>query len=86
MQMVGVPDLIFCIHGLFIGAEVKHQKPGESVAGARGRATAGQQVQIARINNAGGMSGVVISVEETLDLINRAFEKQETVRAKRLDG
>jgi hypothetical protein len=84
MQETGIPDLLICIQGLFIGAEVKHQKPGESEQHARDRATPSQRMQIMRINAAGGMAGVVLSVEETLDLIRRAFEKQESVRAERL--
>lgn len=76
MQMSGVPDILMSIDGLIIGAEVKHQKPGESEAAARGRATAGQRNQIHLINWSGGMAGVVLSLEETLDLIDRAFKKR----------
>lgn len=75
-QMSGVPDLLFCIHGLMIGAEVKHQKPGESEEHARSRASALQRVQIMRINRSGGMAGVVLSVEETFDLIERGLQNR----------
>lgn len=73
-QMTGVPDLLFCINGLLVGCEVKHIKPGESVQHARERATQGQRVQIARINRAGGIAGVVTSPEEALDLIERGLK------------
>jgi hypothetical protein len=69
MQMQGVPDLIIIVDGLFIGAEVKHQKPGESEAHARDRATPGQRIQIYKILQAGGIAGVVLTPEETLQLI-----------------
>lgn len=84
MQMAGVPDLIISIDGMLIGAEVKHQKPGESETHSRHRATEIQRAQIQAINRSGGMAGVVISVEETLDLIDRAFVKQKHILAERL--
>jgi hypothetical protein len=77
-QMAGVPDLLFCIDGLMVGAEAKHQKPGESAEHARGRATAIQRVQIAAINRAGGIAAVVLTPDETLELIERGFEKRRT--------
>lgn len=77
MQMVGVPDLLLIVHGRIIGAEVKFQRPGESLEHAKGRASPTQRVQIQKIIRAGGMAGVVTSVEETFDLIDRAFLKHE---------
>jgi hypothetical protein len=76
MQMAGVPDLLFCIEGLLIGAEAKNPGPSESLEHARNRATSLQRMQIRNIIKAGGMAGVVTSVEETLDLIERALEHQ----------
>lgn len=73
-QMTGVPDLLLCVRGLFIAVEVKFPHPGESDQHARERATPGQRVQIGRINTAGGMAGVVISVEEALALIERGLK------------
>jgi hypothetical protein len=84
MQMAGVPDILMCIDGLIIGAEAKHKKPGESETHARERATPGQIVQIQRINNAGGIAGVVLTPQETLDLIERGFQKHRDVWAARL--
>lgn len=73
-QMTGVPDLLIVVDGLLIGAEVKHPRPGESDQHARERATPGQRVQIQRINRAGGMAGVVITVEEAMELIERGLK------------
>jgi hypothetical protein len=83
-QMAGVPDLLVVVDGLTIGIEAKHQKPGESEQHARERATPVQRVQIAAMNRAGAVAGVAITPEEALDLIARAFKKQEVVRANRL--
>ncbi len=80
MQMAGIPDLLICVGGLLIGAEAKHQKPGESAEHARGRATPLQRNMIHLINTAGGMAGVVLSPEETLDLIARGLEKRGFAR------
>lgn len=74
-QTPGIPDLLICINGMFIGMEVKFPHPGESVEHARSRATPQQRAQIRRINLAGGMAGVVTSEAEALDMINRAYRK-----------
>lgn len=76
-QMAGVPDVILCIDGMFIGMEVKFARPGESEASARERTTPGQRLQIRKINDAGGMAGVVTSPDQALDLISRAYQKRE---------
>lgn len=83
MQKTGIPDLLIVIDGLMIGAEVKHQKPRESLEHARNRATPGQRAQIAKINAAGAVAGVVTSVEETFALIEQAFEKRAALEAAR---
>lgn len=75
MQMSGVPDLLICINGAFVGLELKHQKPGESVAHARDRATPNQLLRIDRIRAAGGTAGVVISVDEALSLCEQAIRR-----------
>lgn len=72
-QMTGIPDLLMCVDGLLIGAEVKFVRPGETHEHALSRATPGQRVQIARINTSGGQAGVVTSVQEALDLIDRGL-------------
>lgn len=75
-QEVGIPDLLLCIQGLLIGMEIKHQKPGESEEYTRSRVTATQRRQITRIIEAGGMAGAVLTVEEAMDLIVRAFKNE----------
>jgi hypothetical protein len=76
MQVAGIPDLIIIVHGVVVAAEVKHQKPRESEAHARGRATAIQWAQIKKLRAAGATSGVVLSVEETMTLIEQALDRR----------
>lgn len=54
-QETGIPDLLCCIHGLFIGIEVKD--PG-------GKPSAIQLAQGARIRKAGGLFLIAKSVED----------------------
>jgi len=75
-QIAGLPDLVFCIHGLFIGLEAKHQRPGESLTHALGRATPAQLEKIQQINTAGGTAAVVTTVEGALALIREALAEQ----------
>lgn len=86
MQVTGIPDLLIIVNGLLVAAEVKHQKPGESLAHARDRATPGQRVQIGKINAAGAVAGVVTSADETLALIAQAFKKHEALFGAEYDG
>lgn len=83
MQRPGVPDLLCCVEGLWVGLEVKHQKPNESEEYARGRTTPNQQIQIQKINQAGGLAGVVLTPDEALEAIDRAFIKHEEIRDAR---
>lgn len=76
MQVVGIPDLLIIVHGVVVAAEVKHQKLRESEEHARGRASAAQLAQIAKLRKAGATSGVVLSAEETLGLIEQALRKR----------
>jgi hypothetical protein len=57
--VVGVPDLICCVKGKFLGIETK-------APGKRSTVTANQQVQIDAIHAAGGYAVVVTSVEELI--------------------
>lgn len=75
VQMVGVPDLLIVVQGRLIGAEVKHQKPGESREHALGRASGPQLRQIGLLRKAGAVADVVLSSEETLALIALALEE-----------
>lgn len=76
MQVAGIPDLIIIVHGVVVGAEVKHQKLRESEEHARGRATPIQLAQIKKLRDAGATAGVVLSVEETFALIEEALIKR----------
>lgn len=75
MQVAGIPDMLIVVDGRLIGAEVKHRKPRESEEHARGRATPIQRAQIEKLRAAGAVAGVVLSVEETLALIEQAFQQ-----------
>ena len=72
-QPTGIPDLLICIQGILIGAEVKCLGPGESRAAARNRVSPQQRQHLRLINEAGGMAGVVMSIDDTLELIERAL-------------
>lgn len=52
----GVPDVICCYKGLFIGLELKREKSG--------KATGLQEKKLEAINNAGGIGLIVKSLEE----------------------
>ena len=56
----GVPDLIYCVAGLFVAIEVK-------APGAKSRVTELQARQLQKIAEAGGLSFVVYD-EQSLDL------------------
>lgn len=82
-QMVGVPDLLVLVNGAFVGIEVKFQRPGESHEYAMSKTTAGQRVQLMKIERAGGTSGVATSVTEAIALIEQALTKHNIEREKR---
>ena len=62
----GIPDLIVCYKGRFIGLECKVGKNKPTVL---------QAVMIKQFINAGGYATVVRTVEEVREII-RAFEKE----------
>ena len=62
----GVPDVLGCVYGRFVAMELKQE----------GRyPTKMQRYMMARIEQAGGIVGVVRSVEEALALVDRALVK-----------
>lgn len=63
-QRAGVPDLIACLDGKFIGLEVKV---------GNNQATALQAQTLEKIRQAGGTAGVVRSVEEAVELVEEAL-------------
>jgi hypothetical protein len=75
-QVSGVPDLLVCVRGRFVGLEVKNQRPGESEHHARERATVHQREAIDLIRKAGGTAGVVLSITEARALIESALTNE----------
>ena len=76
----GVPDVICCYKGLFIGLELKREKGG--------RATGLQEKKLEAINNAGGIGVVVRSVEEVKTLfmlINMMIHNSSSVKQIRYE-
>ena len=65
-QRTGVPDLLVCVDGKFLGIEVKHRKPGESVEHMMQRVSPSQWDELRKLEEAGAVAGVVWD-EETLD-------------------
>lgn len=80
-QEPGVPDLLACVQGKFIGLEVKHRKPGESHQHAIGRASVQQREQIRRIWKAGGTAEVVLSPDEAAEVVRVALLRSPQVEA-----
>lgn len=58
----GIPDIICCYKGLFIGLELKQEN---------GRATELQKRKLDAINNAGGIGLIVKSVKEVEQLFDQ---------------
>lgn len=70
-QTPGLPDLLVCLGGRFIGLEVKARRAGESEDHARARATGIQEATLAAIREAGGVAEVVLSVDEALSVLSK---------------
>lgn len=64
MMMAGLPDLVVCHQGVFIGMEVKHPE-------TRGDTSARQRLVHRWIENAGGIIEVVCTVDEALAVLDR---------------
>ena len=60
--MSSLPDIIGCFDGRFVGLEVKRPSNRHGV-------TPGQQAELDKLSAAGGLVGVVTSVEEALTLL-----------------
>jgi Holliday junction resolvase len=58
----GIPDIIACVDSVFYGIEVK--KPG-------GRVSKIQEIQLSRIEAAGGVKLVAYSVDDVRKLFNK---------------
>lgn len=85
-QRPGIPDLLFCVDGCFVGIELKNNHPGESDEAARDRATPLQRKEIRAINRAGGTGRVAITVEEALTAIRQALEARANAHDKAEDN
>lgn len=73
-QVTGIPDILVCVDGTLVGLEVKRQKPGESEEAARQRCSTQQAFHIQKIEAAGGVADVVLSVEDAIATIERALD------------
>lgn len=65
-MMAGLPDIIVCAEGLFIGLETKNPE-------ARDNVSPRQSFVHSEIQNAQGIAQVVCSVAEALDVVRQAI-------------
>lgn len=68
MQAAGIPDVIACFKGRFVGLEVK--RPGN-------KPTLLQKVTLDLINKAGGTGAVVYSLEDAIRILEKIDNKEE---------
>lgn len=68
-QMSGVPDIIACVGGKFVGLEVKHPETRKNVSAVQANV-------IGKINRAGGTALVVCSADEALEVIRAVRDKR----------
>ena len=73
-QEAGIPDLILCVNGIFIGMEVKIDD---------GKPSALQVDHVLSITEAGGIGCIVWTFEEAMEVINWAEDYSLT---KNVDG
>lgn len=76
-QNAGIPDLLVCIDGRLIALEAKAKRNGESEEHARNRATPLQRAELEKLTRAGAAAGVVLTVQEALDLVASALPTPE---------
>lgn len=69
-QRAGIPDLLFCVNGMFLAVEVKHRKPGESPQALANRVSPRQKIEIEAITRAGGTAIVAWKPEQVLEALN----------------
>lgn len=68
MQMAGIPDLVGCIHGRFVGLEVKLPVGSHPVSPV-------QRKVLDDLRRAGGIGAVVRGVDEALELLESEFDE-----------
>lgn len=66
-MMVGLPDIIVCAKGLYIGLETK-------LPSTRGNVSPKQAYVHSQIQHAGGVCEVVCSPQEALDVVEKAIK------------
>lgn len=66
-MMAGLPDIVVCAEGLFIGLETKHPE-------TRGDTSPRQVLVHSQINNAGGHAQVVCSPAEAIAVVKEVLE------------
>lgn len=64
--MVGLPDLLGCVQGRYVGIEIKHPDQDHPVSKI-------QYKRIEQIQDAGGIAGVAESIEEAIEIINEGL-------------
>ncbi len=75
-QQAGVPDLLVVNEGHLFAFEVKHQKPGESLAHVMNRVSPTQWREIHNIHTAGGTAEVITSASEAIHIMGRHHADQ----------
>lgn len=70
-SQVGVPDILACYKGYFVGIEVKNEK---------GKTSALQDINLEQIKRAGGFSLVARSVEDVAKMLEDIDNYIEAVR------
>lgn len=76
-QPAGIPDLLVCVEGRFVGIELKDQKPGETLGHAVGRTSRVQWAMIGKIMRAGGTAGVATDIETAVQIVNDALGRSQ---------
>ncbi len=68
LQIAGLPDIIGCYRGRFVGLEAKREG---------GKPTRLQLYTMGKIREAGGMTSLIYSVKDAMDILDRIDELQE---------
>lgn len=69
MAAKGTPDILCCIHGVFVGIELKLEHHGKYGL------TKPQEVRLRQIQKAGGLGFCVTSIEEVEEIVGIAHER-----------
>lgn len=65
MQEIGLPDIVACVEGIFLGIEVKSPRRKKEL-------TPRQALHLSDIKKSGGISGVATSLDEAIELVELA--------------